>query len=142
MMKFVLKTLINAAAIGVAAWLIKGIDLTGPDWQQKGLTLVLVALVFGVVNFFVKPLVKLFSLPLFILTLGLITFLINALMLWLTSWASGRLSLDFHVEGFVPALLGSLLISIVAWALHLVVRDEDCPRAAGFRGEVRTATDD
>src|SRR6516225_7173009 len=62
MMKFVLKTLLNAAAIGVAAWLIKGIDLTGPDWQQKGLTLVLVALVFGVVNFFVKPLVKLFSL--------------------------------------------------------------------------------
>jgi putative membrane protein len=125
MTKFVLKTLINAAAIGVAAWLIKGIDLTASNWQHKALTLVLVALVFGVVNFFVKPLVKLFSLPLFILTLGLITFVINALMLWLTSWASGRLSLDFHVEGFVPALLGSLLISIVAWALHLVVRDED-----------------
>ncbi|MEY9870795.1 putative membrane protein [Streptacidiphilus sp. MAP12-33] len=125
MTKFVLKTLINAAAIGVAAWLIKGIDLTGSDWGHKALTLVLVALVFGVVNFFVKPLVKLFSLPLFILTLGLITFVINALMLWLTSWASGKLSLDFKVEGFVPALLGALIISVVAWGLHLVVRDED-----------------
>jgi putative membrane protein len=50
---------------------------------------------------------------------------INALMLWLTSWTSGKLSLDFHVDGFVPALLGSLIISIVAWALHLVVRDDD-----------------
>lgn len=125
MMKFVLKTLINAAAIGVAAWLIKGIDLTGADWGHKALTLVLVALVFGVVNFFVKPLVKLFSLPLFVLTLGLITFVINALMLWLTSWASGRLSLDFKVDGFLPALLGSLIISVVAWGLHMVVRDED-----------------
>ena len=46
-------------------------------------------------------------------------------MLWLTSWASGRLNLDFHVDGFVSALLGSLIISVVAWALHLVVRDED-----------------
>ena len=125
MMKFVLKTLINAAAIGVAAWLVKGIDLTGADWGHKALTLVFVALVFGVVNFFVKPLVKLFSLPLFILTLGLITFVINALMLWLTSWASGKLSLDFNVTGFVPALLGSLIISVVAWGLHLAIRDED-----------------
>lgn len=125
MMKFVIKTLINAAAIGVAAWLVKGIDLTGTDWGHKALTLVFVALVFGVVNFFVKPLVKLFSLPLFILTLGLITFVINALMLWLTSWASGKLSLDFNVTGFVPALLGSLIISVVAWGLHLAIRDED-----------------
>ena len=125
MTKFVLKTLINAAAIAVAAWLVTGIHLTGTDWPHKALTLVLVALVFGVVNFFIKPLVKLFSLPLFILTLGLITFVINALMLWLTSWASGKLDLTFHVDGFVPALLGSLIISIVAWGLHLVVRDED-----------------
>ncbi|MBF9068125.1 phage holin family protein [Streptacidiphilus fuscans] len=125
MMKFALKILINAAAIWVAAALVTGIHLTAADWQHQALTVVLVALVFGVVNFFIKPLVKLFSFPLFILTLGLITFVINALMLWLTSWTSGKLNLDFHVDGFVPALLGSLIISIVAWALHLVVRDDD-----------------
>jgi putative membrane protein len=125
MLRFVVKTLINAAAIWVAAWIVNGITLTSADWQHQTLTVVLVALIFGVVNFFIKPIVKLFSLPLFFLTLGLITFVINALMLWLTSWASGKLSLDFHVTGFLPALFGSLIISVVAWALHLVFRDED-----------------
>ena len=125
MLRFVVKTLINAAAIWVAASIVQGISLTSADWQHQTLTVVLVALIFGVVNFAIKPIVKLFSLPLFILTLGLITFVINALMLWLTSWASGKLNLDFHVNGFVPALLGSLIVSIVAWALHLVFRDED-----------------
>lgn len=125
MLRFVVKTLINAAAIWVAAAVVSGISLTAGDWQHKTLTVVLVALIFGLVNFAIKPIVKLFSLPLFILTLGLITFVINALMLWLTSWASGKLNLDFHVDGFVAALLGSLIISVVAWALHLVFRDED-----------------
>ncbi|MEE1788045.1 phage holin family protein [Streptomyces sp. SP17BM10] len=123
---FVLKTLINAAAIWVAAWIVTGIQLTdgNTDWQHKTITVVAVALVFGVVNWLVKPVVKLFSFPLFILTLGLITFVINALMLLLTSWASGRLSLDFHVTGFVPALLGSLIISLVSWGLHLALDDD------------------
>ncbi|MFC5907468.1 phage holin family protein [Streptacidiphilus monticola] len=125
MMKFVLKTLINAVAIWIAAWLVSGITLTNGSWGHQALTVILVALVFGVVNFVIKPIVKLFSFPLFVLTLGLITFVINALMLWLTSWASGRLHLDFHVDGFVSALVGSLIISVVAWAMHLVVRDED-----------------
>ena len=125
MLRFVVKTLINAAAIWVATAVVSGITLTSADWQHQTLTVVLVALIFGVLNFVIKPIVKLLSLPLFILTLGLITFVINALMLWLTSWASGKLSLDFHVNGFVAALLGSLIISIVAWALHLVFRDED-----------------
>ena len=125
MLRFVVKTLINAAAIWVATAVVSGITLTSADWQHQTLTVVLVALIFGVLNFIIKPIVKLLSLPLFILTLGLITFVINALMLWLTSWASGKLSLDFHVDDFVAALLGSLIISIVAWALHLVFRDED-----------------
>ncbi|MEU8512723.1 phage holin family protein [Kitasatospora sp. NPDC048722] len=123
---FVLKTLINAVAIWVAAWIVTGIQLTdgNTDWQHKTITVVAVALVFGVVNWLVKPLVKLFSFPLFILTLGLITFVINALMLLLTSWASGRLSLDFHVTGFMPALVGSLIISLVSWGLHLALDDD------------------
>ncbi|MHA6761640.1 phage holin family protein [Streptacidiphilus sp. PAMC 29251] len=125
MLRFLVKTLINAAAIWVATAVVSGISLTSANWEHQTLTVILVAVIFGLVNFFIKPLVKLFSLPLFILTLGLITFVINALMLWLTSWASGQLKLDFHVDGFVAALLGSLIISIVAWALHLVFRDED-----------------
>jgi putative membrane protein len=125
MLRFLIKTLINAAAIWVATAVVSGITLTSADWQRQTITVIVVALIFGVVNFVIKPIVKLFSLPLFILTLGLITFVINALMLWLTSWASGELKLAFHVNGFVPALLGSLIISIVAWALHMVFRDED-----------------
>lgn len=125
MKSIVLKTLINAAAIWVAAWIVDGITLSGDDWQSKTITVIAVALIFGVVNFLIKPLVKLFSLPLFILTLGLITFVINALMLWLTSWASDKLDLDFHVEGFWAALLGALIISVVSWGLNLALGDDD-----------------
>lgn len=125
MKHFAVKTLINAAAIWVAAWIVNGITLSGGDWQHRTLTVLAVAVVFGVVNWLIKPLVKLFSFPLFILTLGLITFVINALMLWLTSFASDKLNLDFHVDGFWPALLGSLIISLVAWGLHMAVGDDD-----------------
>ncbi|BFV58126.1 phage holin family protein [Kitasatospora sp. CMC57] len=125
MKSIVLRTLINAAAIWVAAWIVDGITLSGDDWQSKTVTVIAVALIFGVVNFLIKPLVKLFSLPLFILTLGLITFVINALMLWLTSWASDKLDLDFHVEGFWAALLGALIISLVSWGLNLALGDDD-----------------
>jgi len=125
MKHFVIKTLVNAVAIGLATWIVTGITLTGGGVAGKTLTLILVALVFGVINWLVKPVVKLFSFPLFLLTLGLFTFVVNALMLWLTSWASGKLSLDFHVGGFGAALLGSLIISIVAWALHVVLPDGD-----------------
>ncbi|MFJ7909654.1 phage holin family protein [Kitasatospora sp. NPDC096204] len=123
---FVIKTLINAAAIWVAAWIVSGIRLAqgDADWQHKTLTVLGVAVVFGVVNWLIKPVVKLFSFPLFILTLGLITFVINALMLMLTSWASGKLSLDFHVVNFGAALVGSLIISLVAWGLHLALDDD------------------
>ncbi|WP_457032090.1 phage holin family protein [Kitasatospora sp. P5_F3] len=125
MKSILLKTLINAAAIWVAAWIVDGITLSGDDWQSKTITVIAVALIFGVVNFLIKPLVKLFSLPLFILTLGLITFVINALMLWLTSWASDKLDLDFHVESFWAALLGALIISVVSWGLNLALGDDD-----------------
>ncbi|MEU1623956.1 phage holin family protein [Streptomyces sp. NPDC020096] len=125
MKKFVVKTLANAVALGVAVWLINGITLTGSNTGHKALTLVLVALVFGVVNWLVKPIVKLLSFPLFLLTLGLFTLVVNALMLLLTSYLSTKLKLDFHVAGFWAALVGGLVVSIVAWAMHLILPDED-----------------
>ncbi|MEV8095714.1 phage holin family protein [Kitasatospora sp. NPDC085879] len=125
MKSFVIKTLINAVAIWVAAWIVDGITLSDGSWGHQALTVIAVALVFGVVNFLIKPFVKLLSLPLFVLTLGLITFVINALMLWLTSWASDKLSLDFHVSGFWSALLGALIISVVSWGLDLALGDDD-----------------
>ncbi|MED7950609.1 phage holin family protein [Streptomyces sp. BE303] len=121
---FLIKTLINAAAIWVAAWIVSGITLAGDDWQHKTLTVVAVALLFGVVNWLIKPVVKFFSFPLFILTLGLFTFIVNALMLWLTSWASDKLDLSFHVDGFWAALFGALIISLVSWGLSLALDDD------------------
>jgi putative membrane protein len=125
MKKFIVKTLANAAALGVAVWLIKGITLTGTDTAHKAIGLILVAVVFGVVNWLVKPIVKVLSFPFFLLTLGLFTLVVNALMLLLTSYLSGRLSLHFHVSGFLSAVVGGLIVSIVAWVLHLILPDDD-----------------
>ncbi|MFC8914352.1 phage holin family protein [Streptomyces sp. NPDC047821] len=123
MMNFLVKTIANAAALAVAIWLLADITLTGDSTGKKALTLVLVALVFGVVNTLVKPLVKLLTLPLFILTLGLFTLIVNALMLLLTSWLADTLGLNFHVEGFWTAVLGGLIISVVSWAMNVVLPD-------------------
>lgn len=125
MKNFVVKTLANAVALGMAIWLITDITLTGDDTGHKVLTLVLVALVFGLVNWLVKPIVKLLSFPLFIFTLGLITLVVNAVMLMLTSWLAGELDLTFHVEGFWAALIGGLIISLVSWALNVVLPEDD-----------------
>ncbi|QHC26518.1 phage holin family protein [Streptomyces sp. GS7] len=125
MKHFLVKTIANAAALAVAIWLLKGITLTGENTGRKVLTLVLVALIFGLVNFLVKPVVKLLSFPLFILTLGLITLVVNALMLLLTSWLAGKAHLAFHVDGFWTALVGGVIVSIVAWAMHVILPDKD-----------------
>lgn len=125
MKNFVVKTIANAGALAVAIWLLDNITLEGGSTGRKALTLVLVALLFGLVNFVVKPVVKLVTLPLFFLTLGLFTLVVNALMLLLTSWLADVFDLSFHVSGFWTAVLGGLIISIVSWALNMVLPDED-----------------
>ncbi|WP_369272137.1 phage holin family protein [Streptomyces sp. R11] len=125
MKNFVVKTIANAGALAVAVWLIEKITLTGDSTGKKIGTLLIVALIFGLVNFVVKPIVKLLSLPLLILTLGLFTLIVNALMLLLTSWLADKVDLSFHVEGFWTAVLGGLIISIVSWALNVVLPDGD-----------------
>jgi len=125
MKNFVVKTIANAGALAVAVWLIDNITLTGDSTGKQVATLLLVALIFGLVNVVVKPVVKLLSLPLLILTLGLFTLVVNALMLLLTSWLADKVDLSFHVEGFWTAVLGGLIISIVSWALNIVLPDGD-----------------
>jgi putative membrane protein len=111
----VLRVLVNALGLAVAVWAVPGIRLTGDDDADRVLTLLLVAVVFGLVNLVVKPLTQLVALPLYLLTLGLIAFVINAIMLWLTSWLAGVFGLAFTVDGFWAALLGGLVISFVSW---------------------------
>ena len=113
-MFFILRLLISAAALWVAIQLVDGIQYTGSSWS-----LLVVALVFGALNAGVRPLLTLLSIPLIIVTLGLFIFVINALMLMLTSWVSGLLDLGFHVDGFWAAFLGGLIVSVVSLVLSL-----------------------
>ncbi|WP_133911158.1 phage holin family protein [Streptomyces sp. NBC_00582] len=125
MKNFVVKTIANAGALAVAVWALSGITLSGDNKGKEIFTLLLVALLFGLVNFLVKPIVKVLTFPLFILTLGLITLIVNALMLLLTSWLAGVFDLSFHVDGFWTAVGGGLIVSVVSWALNVVLPDGD-----------------
>jgi putative membrane protein len=119
-MKLLLRVLIPAAALGVAHLLISGIELTSAsNWSKAG-TLIVVALIFGVVNAVLKPIVKTIGCLFYVLTLGLIGLVVNGLLLWLCSWLAGKLSLPFHITGFWPAFWGAIIVGVVGWLLNLV----------------------
>jgi putative membrane protein len=132
MLGIVLRLVCSAAAVWLSTVLIPGITVRAQStWGTIG-TLLLVALIFGAVNTVIKPIVKLVGCGLYVLTLGLIALVVNGLLFWLVSWIAGALDIPFHVDNFWPsAVLGALLVSIVAWVLGLVVKDrgEDKPRA-------------
>jgi putative membrane protein len=119
-MKFLIRLLITAAALWIAVRLVPGLQYTGPLPK-----LLLVALVFGVVNAIVRPILSVLTCPLMLLTLGLFTLVLNAFMLWLTGALSTSLGLGFHVSGFIPAFLGALVVSIVSAVLSIFVSDND-----------------
>jgi putative membrane protein len=122
MTSLLIRVVINAAAIWVATRVVQGVTVEAATTSRMIVTFLLVGLIFGLVNAFIRPVVKLFALPLYVLTLGLITFVINAAMLMLTSWISQRASLTFQVDDFFfSALLGALVVSVVSWILSLVL---------------------
>ena len=123
-MSLVVRIVVNALALAVAAWLLSGVTLTGASATERAVSLVLVAAVFGVVNAVVRPVVALLSLPFIILTLGLLLLVINALMLRLTGWLSGQLGLGFDVSGFGTAIVGALVITVVSWAVELLLPED------------------
>ena len=124
-MRFLIRVLASAAALAVATAVVPGIELTTASVTSKMLTLLGVALIFGVINAVLKPIVKIVGCLFYILTLGLIALVVNALLLWLTSWLAGKLDLPWHVTGFWPAFWGALIVSVVSWLLSIVVRDKD-----------------
>lgn len=124
MKNLIIKLLANAVALAVATWVVGGITLEGATTGRRVLTLLIVAAIFGVVNAVVKPIAKLVSLPFIILTLGLLIFVINALMLMLTSWITGKLDVQFHVSGFGSALLGALVITLVGVLLNALLPEK------------------
>ncbi|TDO67595.1 putative membrane protein [Kribbella sp. VKM Ac-2571] len=124
MKNLIIRLLVNAIALAAASWIVSGITLQGATTGKRVLTLLIVAAIFGVVNAIVKPVVKVLSFPLLILTLGLLTFVINAAMLMLTSWITGKLDVQFHVDGFWSALFGALIISVVGMILNAVLPEK------------------
>ena len=120
-MRFLIWVTVNALALATATALLEGMRLTGDSTQDQVVTLILVALIFGVVNAVIAPIVKLLSLPFIILTLGLLIFVINALMLLLTEWLAQAFGLDFRVDGFWTAVLGAIIITIATWVLELLL---------------------
>ncbi len=127
-MHFVLRLLATAASLWVATRIVPGITYQG-SWPG----LLGVALVFGIVNAIVRPILFFLTCPLVILTLGLFVLVLNALMLLLTSALASSLGINFHVAGFLPALIGGIVIGIISAILNIFVgekeeRDEVAPR--------------
>ena len=120
-MSFLVRVVVNAVAVGVACWLLAGISLDGGSDTERLLRLLLVGVVFGLVNAVVRPVVKFLSFPFILLTLGLLIFVINALMLLLTSWLAGLFDVGFHVDGFWTAVWGAIIVSIATWILELLI---------------------
>lgn len=111
-----LRLLVNAAALAFAAWLLPGIVV------EDARSLIVAALIFGVANTLVKPLLVLLTCPLILLTLGLFLIVINAALLGLTSWVADRVDIGFRVESVGAALLGALIVSLTSWVLERVTK--------------------
>ena len=128
MKNFVLKTAINAVALWVAAFVVSGIHLgaDGKPWTSKLVTIVLVALLFGLVNAILGPIARFLSFPARVLTLGLFTFVVNAFLLQVTEWISDPLGLAFTIDKFFwDAVFAAVVITLVSWVLSVILPDGD-----------------
>jgi len=116
MIRLVLRLAVNAVGLWVASYLIDGVDLS-EEWTS----VLFVAVIFGLINAVLKPVAKVLTFPITVITLGLFTLVVNAAMLGLTAWTTDNL----EVDGFWPAVLGALVISVVSWGLSVFVPDDD-----------------
>ena len=123
--KILIRVVITAIALWVATVLVTGISLDTTDTSKKVLTLLAVAAIFGVINAFLKPIIKTLGCVFYVLTLGLVALVVNALLLLLASVAADRLNLPFHVSGFWPAFWGAIIVGVVSWLLNMFVSDDD-----------------
>jgi putative membrane protein len=134
-MKILVRIMVTAVALAVAAWVVPGIKTTA--WTIHGTsaisndasvakTLLIVAVIFGLINAFIKPIIKAVGCAFYILTLGLIAIVVNGALLYLTSYiAYDRLHQPFHVTTFLAAVEGALIVGVVSWLIHLILGDED-----------------
>jgi putative membrane protein len=121
--RLIIRLLASAVALAIAAGLVDGISVGPGTDQERALTLLGVAIIFGLVNAIVRPILRLLTLPLVVLTLGLFLLVLNALMLLLTEWIAEQFDLAFQVDGFWSALLGGLIITVVSFLINIVLPD-------------------
>jgi putative membrane protein len=120
---FVIRVAVVAVAVWISTMLVDGISLGGSTTQARVGTLVVVALIFGIVNAVIKPVIKVLSCPLYVLTLGLFGLVVNALLFWLVGTLSRNVGLPFAVAGFWPGFWGAAIVAIVGFILHLIIPD-------------------
>lgn len=125
-MGILVRLVIGAVALWIATLVVPGITLSTASLPGAAGTLLAVAVIFGLVNAILRPIVKTVGCGFYVLTLGLVALLVNGLLFLLTSWIAEQLDLPFRVESFWPsAVLGALLVAVVSWVLNLVVPDRD-----------------
>jgi putative membrane protein len=123
-MGILIRLAIGAVSLWIATLVIPGITLGTTSIPKAIGTLVAVAVIFGIINAILRPIIKTIGCGLYVLTLGLVAVVVNGLLFLLTSWIAGKLELPFHVDNFWPAaVLGALLVGIVSWILNMLVPD-------------------
>jgi putative membrane protein len=118
-----IKVAVTAVSLWIATLLVPGISLGGDDTLRRVITLLLVAVIFGVVNAVLKPIIKLFGCGLYVFTLGLIALVVNGLLFWLVGYIADQLDLPYVVDGFWAGVLGAIVVAVVSFVLNLVVPD-------------------
>lgn len=123
-MGILIRLVITAVSLWIATLVIDGIRLTTASASGKVGTLLAVAIIFGIINAVLRPIIKTIGCGFYVLTLGLLSLVVNGLLFLLTSWIAGKFGLPFHVDDFWPsALLGALLVGVVSWVLNALVPD-------------------
>jgi putative membrane protein len=119
MTRFIVRWIINAVALFAAVYFVPGIHLQGA-WTS----IIWLALIFGLINAILRPLLKLLTCPLIFLTLGLFTLAINTFLFWLTGQAGGLFDIGFSIDGFWSAVLGGVVVTVVSVVMSLILKDE------------------
>ncbi|HEY0699165.1 MAG TPA: phage holin family protein [Micromonospora sp.] len=122
-MVFLVRLIVNAIALWVTTLVVSGIEVTGRSTTTRMLTLLAVALIFGVVNAVLKPIIHVVGCVFYVLTLGLFALVVNALLFLLTDWIADQFDLPFRVDGFWPAFWGAIVMAVVSWLISMVVPD-------------------
>jgi putative membrane protein len=123
-MGILIRLAVSAVALWISTLILSGITISTDSVPKKIGTLLLVAVIFGVVNSIIRPIVKTVGCAFYILTLGLVALIVNGALFLLTSWIAGQVGLPFHVDKFFPtAILGALIVGVISWVLNMVIPD-------------------